>query len=61
MTSALLTLTLAEPFVAQAEVIEERQKNQQERSDEGVKSKELTKKETLKLEAEQAKIRRKKR
>ena len=61
MTGALLTLTLAEPFLAQAGVIGERQKNQQERIDEGVKSKELTNKETLKLEREQAKIRRKKR
>ncbi len=61
MTGALLTLTLTEPFLAQAGVIGERQKSQQERITEGVKSDELTKKETLKLEAEQAKIRRKKR
>jgi len=61
MTGALVTLTLAEPFLAQAGPIKERQKNQQERIDEGVKSGELTKKETLKLEAEQGKIRRKKR
>ena len=61
MTGALLTVTLAQPFMAQAQVIDERQKRQQERIDEGVKSGELTKKETLKLEAEQAKIRKKKR
>ena len=61
MTGALLTLTLAEPILAQAGEIKERQKNQQERIDEGVTSGELTKKETLKLEAEQAKIQKKKR
>ena len=61
MTGALLTLTLAEPILAQAGPIKERQKNQQERIDEGVKGGELTKKETLKLEAEQGKIQRKKR
>lgn len=61
MTGALLTLTLAEPFLAQAGVIGERQKNQQERIDEGVKSDELSKRETIKLEKEQAKIQRKKR
>jgi len=61
MTGALLTVTLMQPFMAQAQVIDERQKHQQQRIDEGVKSGELTKKETLKLEAEQAKIQRKKR
>ena len=61
MTGALLTLTLAQPIPARAGEIKERQKHQQERIDEGVKSGELTKKETLKLEAEQAKIRKKKR
>ena len=61
MTGALLTLTLAEPIPARAGEIKERQKNQQERIGEGVKSGELTKKETLELEAEQAKIQRKKR
>ena len=60
MTGALLTLTLAEPILAQAGEVNERQKNQQGRIDEGVKSGELTKKETLKLEAEQAKIQKKK-
>jgi hypothetical protein len=60
MTGALLTLTLAEPILAQAGEVKERQKNQQGRIDEGVKSGELTKKETLKLEAEQAKIQKKK-
>jgi len=61
MTGALLALTLAEPIPARGGEIKERQKHQQQRIDEGVKSGELTKKETLKLEAEQAKIRRKKR
>jgi len=61
MTGALLTLTLAQPIPARAGEIKERQKHQQQRIDEGVKSGELTKKETLKLEAEQGKIRRKKR
>ena len=61
MTGALLTLTLAQPIPARAGEIKERQKHQQERIDEGVKSGELTKKETLKLEAEQAKIQKKKR
>ena len=61
MTGALLTLTLVEPIPARAGEIKERQQHQQQRIDEGVKSGELTKKETLKLEAEQAKIRRKKR
>lgn len=61
MTGALLALTLAEPILAQAGEIKERQKHQQKRIDEGVKSGELTKKETLELEAEQAKIQRKKR
>lgn len=61
MTGALLTLMLAEPFLAQAGVVGERQKNQQERIDEGVKSGELNKRETIRLEKEQARIRRKKR
>jgi len=61
MTGALLTLTLAESIPVRAGEIKERQKHQQQRIDEGVKSGELTKKETLKLEAEQAKIRRTKR
>jgi polyhydroxyalkanoate synthesis regulator phasin len=61
VTGALLTLTLAEPILAQAGEIKERQKHQEKRIDQGVKSGELTKGETLKLEAEQAKIRRKKR
>jgi len=61
MTGALLTLTLAEPFLAQAGVVGGRQKNQQERIDEGVKSGELSKRETIRLEKEQARIRRKKR
>lgn len=61
MTGALLTFTLVEPIPARAGEIKERQKHQQQRIDEGVKSGELTKKETLKLEAEQAKIRRTKR
>ena len=59
MTGALLTLTLAEPILAQAGEIKERQKHQQKRIDEGVTSGELTKKETLELEAEQAKIQKK--
>ena len=61
MTGALLTLTLTQPLLARAGAIEERQKRQQERIDEGVKSGELNKRETLKLEKEQAKIQRKKR
>lgn len=61
LTGVLLALALTEPLLARAGEIGERQKNQHERIDEGVKSGELTKKETLKLEAEQAKIQRKKR
>jgi len=57
MTGALLTVTLVQPFMAQAQVIDERQKRQQERIGEGIKSGELTAKEGAKLEAEQAKIR----
>ncbi len=60
-TGVLVTVTFAQPLVAGAQVIKERQKHQQERIGEGVKSGELTKKETMKLEAEQAKIKRKKR
>ena len=61
VTSALLTLTLTQPFFAQAGPIEERQKRQQERIGEGVASGELKPKEAVKLEAEQGKIQRKKR
>ena len=61
MTGALLTVTLVQPFMAQAQVIDERQKRQQERIGEGIKSGELTPKEGAKLEAEQTKIQRKKR
>jgi hypothetical protein len=61
MTGALLTVALAQPFIARAQVVDERQKRQQERIGEGVASGELTPKETMKLEAEQAKIQRKKR
>jgi hypothetical protein len=61
MTGALLTVTLVQPFMAQAQVIDERQKRQQERIGEGIKSGELTAKEGAKLEAEQTKIQRKKR
>ena len=61
MTGALLTLTLTQPLLARAGAIEERQKRQQERIGEGVQSGELNKRETLKLEKEQATIQRKKR
>jgi hypothetical protein len=60
-TGVLVVVTFTHPFVAGAQVIKERQERQQDRIGEGVKSGELTKPETLKLEAEQAKIRRKKR
>jgi hypothetical protein len=60
-TGALVTVTVAHPLVASGQVIKERQEHQQERIGEGVKSGQLTKKEAMKLEAEQAKIRRKKR
>ncbi|MBF8261692.1 MAG: hypothetical protein HW376_1221 [candidate division NC10 bacterium] len=61
MTGALLTVTLVQPFMAQAQVIDERQKRQQERIGEGIKSGELTAKEEIgpkeraKLEQEQDK------
>ena len=61
MTGAFVTLTATQPFVARAQVVKERQGNQQDRIDQGVKSGELTKKETMKLEAEQAKIQKNKR
>ncbi|MCI0408784.1 MAG: hypothetical protein L0191_09510, partial [Acidobacteria bacterium] len=54
-------LTATQPFVATAQVVKERQENQQDRIHQGMKSGELTKKETMKLEAEQAKIQKKKR
>jgi hypothetical protein len=60
-TGALAAVTFAHPLVAGAQVIRERQQHQQERISEGVKSGQLTKKEAMKLEAEQAKIQRKKR
>ena len=61
LTGALLIVTLAQPIMARAGAIEERQKRQQERIGEGIQSGELKPKEAMKLEAEQAKIRRKKR
>ena len=60
-TGVLVTVTFAHPLVAGAQVVKERQENQQDRIDQGVKSGQLTKKETMKLEAEQAKIQKKKR
>ena len=61
MTGALLNLTLTQPLLARAGEIEERRKRQQERIGEGIQSGELTKKEAVKLEAEQGAIQREKR
>jgi hypothetical protein len=61
MIGTLLAVTLAQPYIARAQVINERQKRQQDRIGEGIQSGELTPKEATKLEAEQTKIQRKKR
>ena len=61
VTGALVALTLTQPLLARAGEIEERQKRQQERIGEGIQSGELTKKEAVKLEAEEGKIQREKR
>jgi len=61
MTGILLSATVTQPFLAWAGEIGERQKRQQERIGEGIASGELKPKEAIKLEAEEAKIRREKR
>lgn len=61
MSGALLTATIAQPLLARAGEVDERQKRQQDRIGEGVSSGELKPKEAIKLEAEQGKIQRKKR
>jgi hypothetical protein len=56
--AVIITIILSAPVLAQTQtpVINEKQKTQQERIKQGIKSGELTKKETKKLEAEQKAI-----
>jgi len=61
MTGALITISLAQPLLAQAGEIGERQRSQQERIGEGIESGTLMPKEAAKLEREEARIQREKR